>query len=149
VIPERAAEFKEALNYCFDTNEKMFSHKDIGMYLKRGYDSIFTDPVMSGAIKKAGGFPRANGADEVLLGQAIWASRRQRFLGISMMYATTTAFKDGWKAKTQQTKWDDTPIAEIDAFVSKHCKNGASILVSSRSAGDHELTRHSLSATTS
>ncbi len=60
MVPERAAEFKEGLNYCFDTYEKRFSHKDMGMYLKRGYDSIFTDPVMSGAIKEAGEYARAN-----------------------------------------------------------------------------------------
>lgn len=56
LVPEKAAEFREVLSYCFDSNEKKFQHKDIGVYLKRGYDSIFSDPVMSGAIEKAGGF---------------------------------------------------------------------------------------------
>jgi hypothetical protein len=56
LVPDRAAEFREALDYCFDMDEKKFSHKDISMYLKKGFDSVFSDPVMSGTIRKTGEF---------------------------------------------------------------------------------------------
>jgi hypothetical protein len=56
LIPERASEFRRALTSCFDTTEVLFSHLDIGMYLKRGYDAMFSDPVMKKVIDQAGGF---------------------------------------------------------------------------------------------
>jgi hypothetical protein len=54
LVPDRAAEFREALNICFDADEKKFAYKDMSIYFKRGYDSVFSDPVMSGAIAKTG-----------------------------------------------------------------------------------------------
>lgn len=84
LIPEREAEFREALDMCFDTNEKKFSHKDISMYLKNGFDSIFTSPEMSGAIKTAGR-SAADCGRRMLTRQATWEHIRPRSRGISTM----------------------------------------------------------------
>jgi len=41
LVPSLASEFRMAEKQCFDSNEKMFGHQDLGKYFKRGYNSLF------------------------------------------------------------------------------------------------------------
>jgi hypothetical protein len=50
--PEKAKEFRKAYTQCYDSNWDAYPNRSIGIYLKDGYDSLFS-PIPSSILKSA------------------------------------------------------------------------------------------------